>query len=296
MINVELNEGLERIELVAFNGCRSLTSINIPSTIKMIGWRAFDDCEQLVNVELPEGLERIDSGAFCHCISLQRINIPSTVKRIGGYAFQGCRQLRSVELHEGLKHIHDTAFQGCALLERIRIPSSVNYIAENAFNYCNNLVAIEFCNEIEQFVDEVSLPWWNHGVSEVSLRTYSFLVEGNILARLGTIKVKVWKKNIHNLLQRIPEELKDVDNDDDSYNPSTYNEEEEEEVKQEEDVYLDSIRSRLSNYEYLQTVAPFLELALWKLHMEVSNLMKLQCRYNSLTMIPIIIPNVLSFL
>ena len=121
----------------------------------------------------------------------------------------------------------------------------------------------------------MSLPWWNHGNSEESLRTYSFLAQHNIPARVDRIKKRSWKIHIHDRLQRIPEGLI-VEPD-----------------------YLDSIKSRLSKYEEAQNVAPFLELALWKSHMEgraYSNLMKLQCCYNSLSMVPIIIPNVLSFL
>jgi hypothetical protein len=39
--------------------------------------------------------------------------------------------------------------------------------------------------------------------------TYSFLAKDNIPARLGAIKVRVWKENIHNILQRTPKVLKD---------------------------------------------------------------------------------------
>ncbi len=65
-----------------------------------------------------------------------------------------------------------------------------------------------------------------------------------------------------------------------------------------------SIESLLANYEHLQAdVAPILELALWKAKMEeksngniVDEQMKSQCRFDSLKMVSIIIPNALSFL
>jgi hypothetical protein len=275
LINVELCEGrLEHISRWAFADCTSLKSINIPSTVIVIGERAFSGCSQLWNVELSEGLKRIDNHAFRDCTSLVSIRIPSTVKVISSGAFFACHQLVNVELCEGLECIDQRAFCSCTSLQSIRIPSTVSHIRKNAFRRCQRSLAIEFSEEIEQFVDEVSLLWWNHGNSEESLRTYSFLAQHNIPARLDRIKQRSWKIHIHDRLQRIPEGLKAVN-------------------------YFDSIESRLASLEHLQNVAPILELALWKSHMEGlanSHLKKLECRYNSLSMGTIIIPNVLSFL
>jgi hypothetical protein len=110
------------------------------------------------------------------------------------------------------------------------------------------------------------------------------LVRSNIPARLNLIKQESWKDKILNMLQLIPDNL---------------------EEEEEEDNYILSIESRLDNYEYLQgVVAPILELAIWKSKIsEQSNgdrrlyeRMKSQCRCDSLTMVHIIIPNALSFL
>ncbi len=285
LVNVELCEGLEYIDWMAFVNCTSLVSIIIPSTVKVIGERAFQGCNQLVNVELNEGLERIDSWAFQSCTSLESIIIPSTVKYICKEAFEHCRNLVAIELNEGLERIDSWAFCWCTSLESIIIPSTVNYIRENAFRGCERLLAIEFCNMIEQFVDEASLPWWNHGVSKTSLRTYSFLVQGNILTRLGTIKAQTWKDNIHDMLQRIPEVWEYDGNDKVWYEP-----------------YFDFIEHRLASYEHLQEVAPFLELALWKVKITeqsngniINDNLKNLCRIDSLSMFAIIFPNVFSF-
>ncbi len=281
--SVELCKGLEPIDDGAFDCCTSLESINIPSSIKVISGGEFCDCRQLMNVELCQGLERIGIYAFDGCTSLVSIRIPSTVKMIGKWAFAGCSQLINVELCEGLERIDERAFRGCTSLTSIQIPSTVNYIERGAFSGCDSLLAIEFSEEIEQFVDEVLLPWWNHGVSEASLRTYSFLVQGNIPARLDTIKSQKWKITIHVMLQRIPEQLKWVN-------------------KFWIDRYFDSIEYRLSDYEQAQEVVPFLELALWKVKITeqsngslINDDSKILCRIDSFSMFAIIFPNVLSF-
>jgi hypothetical protein len=299
--NVELSEGLEFFQDTGFRGCRSLTCIRIPSTVRVIGEKVFKDCRRLRNVELNDGLEHIDRWAFEGCTSLEQISFPSTVKVIGEGAFRGCSHLRIVELREGLERINTWAFAGCTSLESIRIPFTVIEVGQRAFRGCNNLAEIEFCDEMEQFVNEASLPWWNHGVSEVSLRAYSFLAQHNIPARMDTIKVQKWKNNIHNMLQRIPEELKkeeeEEENDESEGDNYFY------EFAEEVNDYFFSIEARLANYEHLQEVAPFLELALWKAKiMEqsngsiINNKKKILCRINSFSMFAIIFPNVLSFL
>ena len=180
-----------------------------------------------------------------------------------------------------------SAFNGCTSLTNIVIPSTVNQIGGSAFDGCNNLVAIEFCEQIGQFLDEVPLPWWNNGASKVSLKTYSFLIQCNIPARLDGIKARMLKDNIHSMLQCIPTELLS----------RTYWEED------EDDSYFDDIESQLANYEYLQEVVLSLELALWKAKITersngnlINDDMKIVCRIDSLSMFRIIFPNVISFL
>ena len=280
---------------------RNVTHAKVDPSVKVIGEKAFYECNQLRSVELCEGLERIEFRAFAECESLTSIVIPSTVEEIAEDAFCGCWQLINVELNEGLWGIDQWAFAGTRL-QQIRIPSTVNYIAKDAFEDYDSLEAIEFCDEIEQFVNEASLHWWNHGVSKASLRTYSFLVQYNIPSRLSKIKVRVWKKNIHNMLRHMPEELQDNDNEDDS-DDDNYLSDDDEEYKE----YFDSIESRLSNYEQLcDDVVPILELACWKAKMTdnlngnviITHDMRVSSCHkdDALSMSGIIIPNVLPFL
>ncbi len=204
--------------------------------------------------------------------------------------FRHCDELVNVELHEGLESIHKESFGRCTSLRHISIPSTVDYIHWKAFNNCSDLAEIEFCNEIEEFLNEVPLPWWNHGVSGASLVMYSFLAQHHIPARFGTIKVREWKDNIHGMLQRIPTMI-------------SFSEVEE---KYDNDEYFNSLNSQLINYEHAQDVAPLLELALWKMKIlkhsygnlfsNNENDVKLMCRTDSFSMFGIIFPNVLSFL
>ena len=291
LMNVELNEGLERIGTGAFHSCTSLEKINIPSSVKLISEGAFSDCI-LRDVTLWEGLECICKEAFLDCTSLESIRIPSTVNVIGEDAFGGCSNLRYVDLCEGLVKIDQYAFRECVLLTSIRIPSTVKFMDHTVFNDCSGLETIDFCEEIEQFVNDMLLrEWWNVTQSGLSLITFSYFVRCNIPVRFGKIKNEIWKQDICQLLQHIPDEFPDASLDDDDDVEHQY--------------YFDSIESRLSKYEHLQNVELIiLKCALWKLEIIeeqscgtfINQEMKLQCRYNLFDGVGIIIQNVFSFL
>ena len=73
----------------AFEGCTSLRSITIPSSVTSIGWDTFSGCTSLTSVTFGENsqLTSIGSSAFYDCSSLTSITIPSSVTSIGSSAF-----------------------------------------------------------------------------------------------------------------------------------------------------------------------------------------------------------------
>jgi len=149
LAEVELREGLEGIGNHAFHGCKSLGSLEIPSTVKIIGDTAFTNCLKLARVELREGLERIAEFAFYNCKSLTNIKLPPTVKSIGEVAFTDCDQLEEVELNEGLEQIEKGAFRGCTSLRKLKIPSTVEVVGDWAFRSCKKLEEVELCEGME---------------------------------------------------------------------------------------------------------------------------------------------------
>ena len=54
LINVEIPEGVEKIENSAFYSCGNLKTIKLPSTLKTIAGTAFSNCPKLSNIEIPE--------------------------------------------------------------------------------------------------------------------------------------------------------------------------------------------------------------------------------------------------
>ena len=80
----------------AFSGCRSLTSLTLPSGVTSIGEYAFSGCSGLTSLTLPSSVTTIGYSAFRGCSGLTSLALPSSVTAIGGSAFEGCSGLTSI--------------------------------------------------------------------------------------------------------------------------------------------------------------------------------------------------------
>ncbi len=128
----------------AFYNCRSLTSIEIPSSVTSIGSDAFYYCDSLTSIEIPASVPSIGSSVFYNCDSLTSIEIPASVTSIGSDAFSSCDSLTTVTFGENskLESIGSSAFFSCDSLTSIEIPSSVTSIDYRTFYYCSSLTSI----------------------------------------------------------------------------------------------------------------------------------------------------------
>ncbi len=72
----------------AFVNCK-ITSVYIPSSVKIIGDSAFHSCTSLSSVTIKEGAISIGGGAFASCTQLTSIIIPASVTTIENDAFRG---------------------------------------------------------------------------------------------------------------------------------------------------------------------------------------------------------------
>lgn len=139
-------EGVRTIEAGAFDDCREITELQLPSTLKTIKDNSFDGCNIKV-VTIPEGVESIGDGAF-NTNSLLSINLPSTLNIIEGNPFYMCENLRTINLSP-----NNLAFskKGPLLMDKkeekvlfcerklsgtLIIPSSVKSICSNSFYNC----------------------------------------------------------------------------------------------------------------------------------------------------------------
>ena len=139
--DVVVPTGVTKIDISAFTGCRSLTSITIPDSVTSIGQGAFSVCTSLTSIAIPDSVTSIGDQAFYNCSSLASIAIPNSITSIGQGAFSGCSSLTSITIPDGVTSIGSNIFYGCSSLKSITIPDSVTTICSDAFRNCTSLTS-----------------------------------------------------------------------------------------------------------------------------------------------------------
>ena len=135
LTELDVPEGWTRIEKDNFAYCSSLRRVHLPESLTSIDGAAFSNCTSLEEINIPEGVIDIGSSAFLRCRSLTHIELPSTL-RVLGSAFAHCTSLAGEMIIPDLvQRINIMTFDSCYMLNRIVFGDSVNYIAEPAFEY-----------------------------------------------------------------------------------------------------------------------------------------------------------------
>lgn len=132
---VTIPEGYDRVGNEAFANS-SITNINFPKSLTLIGESAFYKCKNIASITLNEGLENIGKKAFMNT-PLTALHFPSTLQIIHDEAFRNC-YVYGLKFNAGLKFIGKGAF---ALPNNdkdkaettLEIPASMRYIGAIAF-------------------------------------------------------------------------------------------------------------------------------------------------------------------
>ena len=150
---IVIKKGVTRIGDLAFGGCRNLTSVEIPNTVKSIGVRAFVECKNLPSIEIPNSVTSIEEQAFSLCDHLTSIEIPNSVTSIGYQAFYNCYRLASVTIGNSVTDIAKEAFYALPALTSITFKGSNSPKSlENVFKAPNENVSVYVpANSIEDY-------------------------------------------------------------------------------------------------------------------------------------------------
>jgi len=99
----------------AFVQCKGLTEVTIPGSVKELSRHAFFACTALKTVHLQEGLEIIGQESFANCSALSgSLTIPATVKKVDSTPFMGT-ELSEVWFLGDMPEISPYAFSANAL-------------------------------------------------------------------------------------------------------------------------------------------------------------------------------------
>ena len=122
-----------------FGHCGSLTDVELPDNLEILGASAFEWCFSLKYLRLPEKLEVIGNRCFWRNETLTHIELPSSLKEIGCWGFYECKSLQGkILVSEGVEKIGIEAFCRTKIQE-LFLPGTLKKIERNCFWECNNL-------------------------------------------------------------------------------------------------------------------------------------------------------------
>ena len=134
----------------AFRGCRKLTSVTIPESVRYLDWESFKNCRSLRTVVVKGDLHWM-GDAFGGCGELKEFVVDPENKylqSVDGMLLNkaGNRLIAgpggNVRIPEGVSCIDSFAFARRDGLKSVAIPNSVTNIGALAFSGCKNLAAV----------------------------------------------------------------------------------------------------------------------------------------------------------
>ena len=140
---VRLPESLRKIGFCAFNECKALVHVDIPSGVNEIGEGAFGG-SSLETVTIPEGVLDLPRCMFYHCQSLKSVKLPTSLKTIGEHVFSNCSALATATIPEGIVDLPKYIFNECKSLKSVKLPFSLKTIGRYAFYKNSSLTTINF--------------------------------------------------------------------------------------------------------------------------------------------------------
>lgn len=149
---ITIPKSVTTIEDFCFYGCDRLTTVTFAdnSELQVIDGYAFDGCSSLSSINIPNTITTFYAGTFEGCSSLQSFTFVNGVTTIPVYFFKGCTSLTEVIMPTTLSTISYGAFRGCTGLTSFDIPASITTLGDSdslkdsPFYGCSNLETVTF--------------------------------------------------------------------------------------------------------------------------------------------------------
>ena len=166
---VVLSEGLEEIEGGCIQQCTALTEINIPSSVKRLGYYFLYDTaftndpanrengllyldNWLLHVEntfkghlsLKPGTVGLAEHAVCNIPDMTGVTLPDTMRYICRYALKDNPGLKEIIFHEGVEFLDSSALANCSALERVYLPKSLTLMGRDVLEMDDALKEVHY--------------------------------------------------------------------------------------------------------------------------------------------------------
>ncbi len=100
----------------AFYKNNGVTSVDL-STVATVGMKSFSYCYGLTSLTVPSNIRVISEYAFFQCKNLKDLTVESGVQKIGASAFSGCVSLQNADLPKSLIYMGKNVFYGLTFLD-----------------------------------------------------------------------------------------------------------------------------------------------------------------------------------
>lgn len=124
------------------------SAVTIPSFIKKISERAFEQTKGLKKIIIPEGVILNGDSIFIGCSSLEEAVLPSDLKELPDFTFYNTG-LKSITLPDGLEVIGKAALGSNRSLKSITLPDSLKVIGSSALSGSSSLKSITLPDGLE---------------------------------------------------------------------------------------------------------------------------------------------------
>ena len=189
----------------AFEGNSDITSVSIPSSIKVVGVAAFKDATNIVRVTIDA--EEIDSSAFKGTTSLANITIGPNVKIISREAFylsssqsdSSANATLTFGKNSQLEEIQDSAFENRPLTGNLIFPDTLTEIGSYVFKN-TELTSVTFGSNIEETGSNAfrnvstltSITFEGDGPAEISPNSFRGTGLTSVTIPAGTTSIKAY--------------------------------------------------------------------------------------------------------
>ena len=151
---INLTENITHIGQMAFYNCVDLININLEDTvIDIIYYKCFSGCKSLRTIEIPSTVVTIEYEAFYGCLLLHDITIPKSVTTLENYLFTNCEALKTCTFEEGINLVvlPEYCFSNCTSLNDVILPDGLSEILKGCFHNCSSMTNVTIPNSITFF-------------------------------------------------------------------------------------------------------------------------------------------------
>lgn len=159
--SIQLPYSLKKIDQQAFGGCTSLETFDVPYSVTEISpYRTFSQCHNLSSFTgkfaSDDGRALIVDGTMVGFApyGLTEYSVDKSVIRLGS-VFECCWNLTNIFLPDGLEIILNEAFESCSGLTQITLPLGLKSIGSYAFRGCSRLTRIAIPSNVEYIANLV---------------------------------------------------------------------------------------------------------------------------------------------